>query len=133
LHIAGRAHQRDDRLLGQHSQLVERFAALELFLISRRELVETLGLVVVPGAQFFRRRNFFQPDTHPQVVLAESSRPQPVHQDAPAVIGTQVVIDPGHSDSAVGAHEARVAPWRYVTVPMIHYQQPHLHQHLTMT
>jgi hypothetical protein len=133
LHVAGRGHQRDDPPLDRRPQLIERFAALELFLISRRELVVTLGLVVVPGAQFFRRRNFFQPDTHARVTLPESSRPQPVDQDAPAVVRTRVVIDPGHPDSAVGAHAVRVAPWRSVTGPMIHYQQPHLHQHLTMT
>ena len=78
VHVAGGGHQRHDAALGEPAQLVERLAALQLLAVSRGELIETLGLVVVPLAQFFRRRNIFEPGTHPRIVFAEASRPQPV-------------------------------------------------------
>jgi fluoride exporter len=98
VHMATGRHQGHDALLAQLAQLRNRGVAGEFRLVARREFVEPFELMVVPRPQFVRRCNILEPDAHPRVVLADSARPDAIHQDALAVVGIDLVIDPRHPD-----------------------------------
>lgn len=116
-HFAGGRHQGHDATLGQLAQFLQRRAGGQLRLVARREFVEPFRLMVVPLTQFLGRRNVFAPDSDAWVILADPSRPDAIDQDALAVVGADVFVDPRGPDLALRGHARSISSTTGADVP----------------
>jgi len=75
---------------------------VELGGIARLELRPLVGVVTVPAAQLGRRRDVPRPVVDPRPLLGQPARPQPVDEDAAAVVVGRRVVDAADVDGHAG-------------------------------
>src|SRR5690606_4733841 len=94
LRVTGGVDQRDHGVRAERGpELVHGRVVIEFDAVAGSELVEGSGLTVPPGAQFGARCDVLQPQVDGCALSADATRPQPVDQDAGAVVRADGVVN----------------------------------------
>jgi hypothetical protein len=113
--IAGRGNEGDRVGSGEFGEAVYRYrcgCSPQFGAVTASELLEPLYVVVVPATQLCAWRSLLEPLVQVNVGLQNTSRPQPVHEDAAGsdLLMAVVVIGAGHADVRVLRHLVSCSP-----------------------